>query len=378
MSSTGLKEAIYLFNENSVAQGYWLSEFELLIRNQKPIADYKDQVVKAVYLVIGAQDFAQAMVLFNLPVNDRGYVESGWYLPFRRLADSAGHGPNMGDGRIRLACHSQCAISWHKEALWEPVTSDFMAVRKAIRDNLIGQQPTELNRAETQTPVTRVGTSSQIAGALSKRHQDPEVEQLKTELKAETLAYRSQLQQLQGEIERQKSLTEKAQRQVGEDELTSQLKGAQQDVERLNQTLAQQEQALILQQDETSRMQSELEALRAELALAQEQSLHHFINKIESVEAVLVSYHPGAGHLTISADNMQAYAENPKAYAAQKCSVDEEQYTAWLEHYDNPKCQRCNKALPRVELPQDFNPRLQGFCQLHRTMKALVPNEALL
>jgi hypothetical protein len=370
VSSTGLKEAIYIFSENSVTQGYWLTEFEQMIRNQRPIADYKDQVIKAVYVVIGAQDFAQALVLFNLPVNDRGYVESGWYLPFRRLADSAGHGPNMGDGRIRLACHSQCAISWHKEALWEPVTSDFMAVRKAIRDNLIGQQPTELNRADVQAPAVKVGTSRQIAGALSKRHQDPEVEQLKAELKAETLAYRSQLQQLQGEIERQKSLTEKAQRQVGEDDFSFQLEDAQQEVERLNQALAQQEKALVSQQEETARAQSELEALRAELTFAQEQGLHHFINKVESLEAVLVSYHPGAGHLTIAADNMQAYAENPRAYAAQKCSVEEDQYTAWLEHYDSPRCQSCNKALPRVEMPQDFNPRLQGFCQLHRTMKA--------
>lgn len=271
MSSTGQKEAVYLFSGNSVHQGYWLSEFEQLIRNQSQIVDVKGQVVKAVYVVIGAQDFAQAMVLFNLPVNERGYVESGWYLPLRRLADSAGHGPNMGDGRIRLACHSQCSISWHKEALWEPATSDFMAVRKAIRDKLIGQKPGALNLAEMDAPAVKLGASNQIAGALSKRHQDPEVEQLKAELKAETLAYRSQLQQLQGEIERQKSITEKAQRQLGDEDLAQQLAQSQRYAESLQQTLAQQERAVLAAQDESASLRDQLQSLQAELNQSQAQ-----------------------------------------------------------------------------------------------------------
>lgn len=391
MSSTSQKEAIYLFVDSTVNQGYWLTEFEQKVRDQSKIGEFNSQTVKAAYVVIGPQDFAQAMVLFNLPVNERGFVNTDWYIPLRRLADSAGHGPNMGDGRIRLTCHSQCSISWHKDSMWEPVTSDFMAIRKAIRDNLIGQKPLKLS-ANHEQPSSSLKMGSAVASALSKRHEDPEVEQLKAALKTETLAYRNQLQQLQTEIERQKSLTEKAHRQAADDEVVQELaelkhihhaemQKYQQEINELEKTLAQQQEAYEALQAKAGQQQEvshslEVDALKEQLALAQEalvlseeRSIDHFISRVDALEAVMVCFHPGAGHLTINAENMQAYAENPTAYAAKKCAVDEEQYSTWLDHYDDPKCQECRCEIPRVEHPQDFKLHLQGFCSLHRSMK---------
>jgi len=237
VSSISPKEAVYLFTGNAVSQGFWLSEFERKVKNQTQIGEFKNQVVKAAYVLIGAEDFAQAMVLFNLPVNDQGYIDSGWYLPLRRLGDGGGHGPNMGDGRIRLTCTSQCSISWHKDSMWEPVTSDFMAIRKAIRDNLMGKAPAAANIVDSPLQVNSQANSQAnskpglqnksvgigIASALSKRHEDPDVEVLKQALKAETQAYRSQLLQLKNEIERQKELTVKAQRRLDAHEVSSEL-----------------------------------------------------------------------------------------------------------------------------------------------------------
>jgi hypothetical protein len=107
---------------------------------------------------------------------------------------------------------------------------------------------------------------------------------------------------------------------------------------------------------------------------AEEHSVEHFIHRLDALEAVLVCFHPGAGHLTISAENMQSYAENPTAYAAQKCQVSESLYSAWLDHYDDPKCQQCRNEVPRIEHPQDYQTQLQGYCKLHRQMKSLVAN----
>lgn len=392
MSSISQKEAIYLFTGSSVSQGFWLSEFEQLIRDQVKIEGFQNQKVKAAYVVIGAQQFAQALVLFQLPINDRGFVDSGWYLPLRRLSDSAGHGPNMGDGRIRLACQSQCSISWHKDSMWEPVTSDFMAVRKAIRDNLMGKEPLSLSANEPV--VSRTTIAPALASALSKRHKDPEIETLKAELKSETVAYRNQLQQLQHEIERQKSLSAKAQRQVGDEGLAQELaeikkihlhemQTHQQEMEDIKQALTQQQEAneaLHLQvgvhndaviTQEVEGLQSHIQQLQESLVQAEAKTIDHFIERVESLDAVLVCFHPGAGHLTISAASMQAYADNPTAYAARKCDVDEAQYVAWLDHYDDPKCQQCNVEIPRIELPQEFIPRRQGFCHLHRSMSTV-------
>jgi hypothetical protein len=393
VSSISQKEAVYIFDGSAVEQGYWLSEFESLVREQGALGNFSDQKVKAAYVVIGPQDFAQAMVLFQLPISNKGYVESGWYLPLRRLAEGAGHGPNMGDGRIRLTCQSQCSISWHAEAMWEPVTSDFMAIRKAIRDNLIGQKPLTLTDKVDQAPTLLGGTG--VASAMSKRHSDPEVEQLKAALKTETIAYRNQLQQLQREIERQKVMTDKAQRQVGDEQLAQELSELKyvhlHEMQSHQQEMEEIKQALSLQQEmnEAFRQSQPVEIKRAEdfdaliqqisqlqesLLMAEEQSVEHFIKRLSALEAVLVCFHPGAGHLTISAENMQSYAENPTAYAAQKCQVDEGLYSAWLDHYDDPKCQECRNEIPRVEHPKNYRVQLQGFCKLHRKMTSTTAN----
>jgi hypothetical protein len=397
VSSISQKEAIYLFSGNDVCQGYWLSEFESLVRQQGFLGTFSTEKIKAAYVVIGPQDFAQAMVLFQLPVAKKGIVESGWYLPLRRLAEGAGHGPNMGDGRIRLTCQSQCSISWHKEAMWEPVTSDFMAIRKAIRDNLMGKQPLSLDDATDQ--AAEVSSSLlggvRVASAISKRHSDPEVEQLKAALKTETLAYRNQLQQLQREIERQKMVTEKFQRLIGDESLAKELselkqvhlhemQSHQQEVDELTQALAQQQdanEALTQSQPIEAKHSGNLDALQqqvvnlqAEMIKAEENSVEYFIHRLDALEAVLVCFHPGAGHLTIAAENMQSYSENPTAYAAQKCRVDESLYSSWLDHYDDPKCQQCRREIPRIEQPQDYHESLQGFCKLHRQQKSMATN----
>lgn len=397
MSNIGHKEAVYLFAEQEIAHGFWLSEFERTVRDQQPLPGFvAEGKIKAAYVVIGAQDFAQAMVLFQLPVNERGLVDSGWYLPLKRLADSAGRGPNMGDGRIRLCCQSQCAISWHQGSMWEPVTSDFMAIRKAIRDNLIGSKPLNLV-SDTSLSHTSVSTADglALASAMSKKHNDPEVEQLKQTLRAETLAYRNQLQQLQQEIERQKSLAEKARRQLGDDALQQELDDLRQvhnhEMQSHQQEIVQLVEALEKQKDENERLQlamqeqkapapadeqqvqrleQKIEEVNLLLQDAEHRSVEQFINRIDALEAVIVCFHPGAGHLTIAADSMLAYSENPTAYAAQKCAVSEESYGAWLDHYDDPKCQKCRVEVPRLEAPQDFQKGIHDHCKLHRSLSA--------
>ena len=262
MSSIGHKEAVYLFSEHEVAHGFWLSEFERTVRDQQGVpGTVVEGKIKAAYVVIGAQDFAQAMVLFELPVNELGLVDSGWYLPLKRLADSAGNGPNMGDGRIRLCCQSQCAISWHKESMWEPVTSDFMAIRKAIRDNLIGSKPLSSGANVAPALTSRSAPAGPaLAAAMSKKHDDPEVEQLKQTLRTETLAYRNQLQQLQQEIERQKSLSERARRQLGDDALKKELEDLRQlhesEISRYQAEVQSLQEALSQQKNENERLQA--------------------------------------------------------------------------------------------------------------------------
>ena len=414
-----LQEAVFILKDHEVVSGFWLTEFEQHIRHGDALAPFSATTLQAAYVQIGNHRCAESMVLFEIPLQSgadgQAIARSNWYMPLRRLADSAGRGPNMGAGRIKLACKSQCSISWHAESLWEPVTSDFMAVRKALRDNRLAQQANTgsdvataaLQSVPAVSAVERVTESVSATSLLAQKHSDPEVEALKHTLRNEVDAYRNQLQQLQQEIERQKNLSEKLQRQT-EQRLVEQATAApvtatpvnsvaDEDREQMRQ-LHSQEVAAYQQQIEALRselemtrldaetsklpqadsapvqsseaeiesLQSEIESLSARIQVLEESSIDRFVSRVSGLDAVLVAFHPGAGHLTITPDNMKLYADNPVAYAAQKCFVSEETYRNWLDHYDDPRCQQCQAEIPRVEQPRDFEQRLSAFCKMHK------------
>ncbi|MCD8523741.1 MAG: hypothetical protein LRY66_04825 [Saccharospirillaceae bacterium] len=392
-----IQEAVLILHEHDVVEAYWLADFERLVRQQIPLQHAVDHKVQAAYLQIGNHRSAEAVVLFEAPVRN-SVIDARWYMPLRRLADSAGRGPNMGAGRIRLACRSQCSISWHTDSLWEPVTSDFMAIRKALRGNTLRTQATLTERdlwpQESVSAVERVNVGAGAGSLLARKHDDPEVEDLKRTLRNEMEAYRRQLQQLQQEIERQKSLNEKLGRQAGASgeaeleelrrvhrnemaahdaeiqNLTQALEQERQEAERLRQVMNDHNprQASLAGSEEVLRLQEEAATLRHYLNTAEEQSAGRFIGRLEGLEAVLVAFHPGVGHLTITPANMLRYADNPLAYAAQKCFVSEEVYRRWLDHYDDPHCQQCKAEIPRIEHPREFDHDLNAYCKLHRQL----------
>jgi len=390
-----LQEAVFILHEHEVVASYWLADFEQQVRRQASLALLDAAKLRAAYVQIGNHRCAEAMVLFEIPVDSgavgQGVAKSDWYMPLRRLADSAGRGPNMGAGRIKLACHTQCSISWHAESMWEPVTSDFMAVRKALRDNRLSQTVEETLSAAAQlksqplSAVERVSGAASAGSLLAKKHTDPEVEDLKRTLRTEVDTYRNQLAQLQQEIERQRTLNERMNRQVqnGSNEGSSaeeietlrqlhcrEVSDYQQQIEQLKSQLElaqlEAETSDIPQPVEAVVSVADVEVLTRRIEELEATSIDRFIDRISGLEAVLVAFHPGAGHLTITPDNMKLYADNPVAYAAQKCFVNEEQYRDWLDHYDNPKCQQCQDEIPRVEQPRDFEYRLSAFCKLHK------------
>ena len=88
------------------------------------------------------------------------------------------------------------------------------------------------------------------------------------------------------------------------------------------------------------------------------------LEKLEDLGLSFIAFHPGAGHISIPAEQMSEYMDNPVAFAARKCLVTEDHYRAWLAHYENPVCQVsagvdaqvCGKRVIRVEVPNQFKP----------------------
>jgi hypothetical protein len=87
----------------------------------------------------------------------------------------------------------------------------------------------------------------------------------------------------------------------------------------------------------------------------------------------LVAYHPGVGHLTLPFEDIETYFENPTAYAADRCGMNEPAYREWLEHYENPVCahetdggKRCGEPILRVSQPSEFRPGVDDRCEQHQ------------
>ena len=107
--------------------------------------------------------------------------------------------------------------------------------------------------------------------------------------------------------------------------------------------------------------------LQDALERAESRSVDQYIQRLDALEAVLVCFHPGAGHLTIQPEHMQAYSDNPAAYAAEKCGVTESCYVRWLDHYDSPGCNRCGAEVPRIEQPSAFCDGVHTLCPEHQS-----------
>lgn len=91
-----------------------------------------------------------------------------------------------------------------------------------------------------------------------------------------------------------------------------------------------------------------------------------FIEQLKSLDVLFVAYHLGAGHISLTADQLTDYLDNPEYFAAQKCKVSLPQYQAWVTHFESPTCEICQEAIPRISLPADFVVGKHQFCHLHK------------
>ena len=135
-------EAVMFFNERGVCKEMLFAEFEALLDGVVNMPEYADQQMRMAYLLINPRLLVRSVVFFYLDFDERGIADTGWNIPLRHLADNAGRGPDLGAGPIRLACRSQCPVSWHQMHLWDPSLSpghnDLVLLRDAAKRNSMG------------------------------------------------------------------------------------------------------------------------------------------------------------------------------------------------------------------------------------------------
>ena len=435
-------EAVLFFNEGSICKEMLYPEFEAVLDGVVALPEFADRQMHAVYVMINPRLQVRAAVFFCLDFNDDGSADAGWNIPLRQLAERTGRGPDMGGGPIRLACRSQCPVSWHQMHMWDPKVgperNDLVVLRETIKRNQLGllveeetpqAVPAERLQMVAEDTWYAVETGKDAAAKRSESHEreqrqkaallikqqrqritnlerlrEEDVLKLTTAAENERKALQEEIRTLQQQLQQQTELNASLHAQMtaqGEsfqkarEEMSKQLRtlevsgrveigAAREQFEheaqaRIAAAIAEYKEQVAIRDVELAyrneldaQLEEEIQRLKTEC-----ETLRHsgdrVLEELSRQGVVFMAYHPGAGHLTISLQDLARYRANPLAYAAAKCFVSEEQYRQWLEHYQKPACvaalssgERCAIPLDKIDAPSRFVIGESNCCARHR------------
>ncbi|MCQ4242712.1 chromosome partitioning protein ParA [Stutzerimonas stutzeri] len=244
-------EAVLFFNDAGVCKEMLYPEFEAMLDGVVTMPEFADQQMRVVYVLVNSRLQIRAAVFFYLDFNEDGSADSGWNIPLRSLAERTGRGPDLGAGRIRLACRSQCPVAWHQMHLWDPELTQERNHLLMLRDRVSRNQLGLLVDEDTPQVVSAerlqvVAEETWYAADSSKARRDEKLEQ-EQRLKAAQLIKQQRLRI--ANLERQREV------ELGKlRELAVQQQG------KLQQENTQLRQALLEQEQATARLRAELTA----------------------------------------------------------------------------------------------------------------------
>jgi hypothetical protein len=136
-------EAVLFFSERGgICKQMFFPEFEALLDGVVNMPEFADQQMRVAYVLINPRLLIKSLVFFYLDFDEKGAPDVGWNIPLQALAERAGRGPDLGAGPIRLACRSQCPVSWHQMHLWDPSltpgNNDLALLRDVVKRNSLG------------------------------------------------------------------------------------------------------------------------------------------------------------------------------------------------------------------------------------------------
>lgn len=135
-------EAVFIFEGDGVAAEMLYADFESALSGEAKLESFAASRVAGMYVVIGAGLSIRGVVCFLINVDEDGLLDRSFSIPLRHLANVAGPGPDLGSGPIRLACRSQCPVSWHAHNLWEPEgqgdAHPLVQAQATVRTNRLG------------------------------------------------------------------------------------------------------------------------------------------------------------------------------------------------------------------------------------------------
>jgi hypothetical protein len=175
------REAVFFFDGDRVSSEMHFTEFESLLSRASTVGAMAATVVKAAYVVIGTGLAVRGMVCFLLRVDEEGYADPTFSVPLRHLVKTAGPGPDVGCGRIRLATRSQCSVAWQAKHLWEPADAGggnpIRQVQEVVWRNRLGIKVPEVAVASVSEPATTATTTTAGAQPSLRRRLEDQIDQ---------------------------------------------------------------------------------------------------------------------------------------------------------------------------------------------------------
>jgi hypothetical protein len=403
--------AVFFVDGSHVARQMRASEFGAFLDGYVGLSDLAETDVRAVLVELTGELLVQSLVFFRIWFDEEGRADSSWNLPIEELAKRGAKGPDMGAGPIRLVCRSQCPEPRFADELWDPDMTPgknhFQAIRKAVEANSLKFRKIEPDpenipvlQAEPSTAATPGDTASSAGRARIARLIREQRLRIKTlqgmhrtslsdiqrEHRLTLQSMRSELVDLEQKYERQRLSNEQLKQRLAERNeqyLTMQEQIALNQGKEKQRGDANADAKLVLLREQLERKQRELE-LRDDKIVALEQEnydLRHteppedsIMGHLKNQSVFLVAYHPGVGHVTLPYAGIETYFNNPAAYIAGLCGVNEPAYREWLEHYENPVCQHvdehgaiCGEPIMRVSQPSEFQPGVSDCCEHHQS-----------
>jgi hypothetical protein len=157
-------EAVFFFEGPDVAAEMYYAEFEALLDHAATLEAFAASVVRGAYAVVGTGLAVRGLVCFQLSIDEEGWADSEFRVPLRHLVRTAGMGPDVGCGPVRLACRSQCSVSWHAMNLWEPddepEAHPLKVVQSAVWRNRLGLKLTPV--AQDDAPLLGVAVGLDV------------------------------------------------------------------------------------------------------------------------------------------------------------------------------------------------------------------------
>ncbi|NHN35671.1 hypothetical protein G8764_00005 [Pseudomaricurvus alcaniphilus] len=391
--------AVFIFADKKlVRQLLWL-EFEAVLDGFVPLVEQASQKVQAVYLTLAAGPTVKAAVFFLIDFDEQGFADQRWNIPVEQLAENSAPGPDLGGGPIRLACRSQCSISWHQQQLWdpdmEPDSGHFASIRKAVEVNRLhfpareentakpdlapsGGLPAastastelvELLEAERQRSTQQSSEHQLHIATLQEKHQQQladlkaqhghQVQEMASQLASERQTVTAQQLKIAEQEERIAGLQQKigGLREYFEHKLESRKtmdKAAllalaqQQDLEKAEavqaETAALREQLQIrdievmYRDTQLQNLQTQIDKLQREKQALLQNSGNQLLGRLQECGVSFITFQPGAGQMTLSLDQLSQFMQDKSDLVAQKCGVNRQTYLAWLQHYRQPDC----------------------------------------